>query len=686
MQKIQLYIQDQRVELFSDEGVVVTDTIKNAKEPAKLFTEFSKTFSLPASKTNNKIFKHFYNGAIVNGFDARVRTAARIELNSLPYKYGFIKLEGVDLLEGVAHTYKITFFGNTVSLKNTLGDDSLSDLDWLNNFNTNQAGNNIIYNPSFIESYLTIQLNKTVNGINYLKPIQVPLITHTQRLFYNSAEDIDDNGNLHYTAGGDKGVRWDNLKYAIRLPLIIKAIEEKYSITFSTDFFNESNTAWSDLFLWLHRVKGVPTNGGQISSSTSPVIGWADESDEAVSGASISSNTLFIEDSLNKNATIVFTPEGADAGVLYDFTIFKNGTGIITSGDVSGTQTATVPTSGNFFDSYRVEMTSSAEVVFTSVIWSVQYSTGSKNFTNTNFTKKDEFALVIRQQIPKMKVIDFLTAVFKAFNLVAYVENSIIVVKTLDAFYASGTSFDIGKFLDVSKSQSNVALPYSEVKYTYNGLGTILALAHEQIENQVWGELEYTGDSPLNFSGGTYNYSIQFEHMKFERLRNVNSPTPPTDIQWGFCVDDNQDPYIGEPLIFYMARKTADISFVDNINAAGTFVNHKKITNYFAPCNSNMNIELKANQPSIDFSTGPDEWEGVDNDNSLFEVYHKNFMSSIFNKSNRITKVTAYLPLRILLTYKLNDIFEISGNSYKINSITTNLENGKSELELLNDL
>jgi len=42
--------------------------------------------------------------------------------------------------------------------------------------------------------------------------------------------------------------------------------------------------------------------------------------------------------------------------------------------------------------------------------------------------------------------------------------------------------------------------------------------------------------------------------------------------------------------------------------------------------------------------------------------------------------------MSILLKYTLADRFVIKGNSYKINSINTNLETGKSELELLNDL
>ena len=58
MQKLQLYIGTERVDLFKDETVSFTQTIQNVKDISKIFTEFSKTFSLPASKVNNKIFKY----------------------------------------------------------------------------------------------------------------------------------------------------------------------------------------------------------------------------------------------------------------------------------------------------------------------------------------------------------------------------------------------------------------------------------------------------------------------------------------------------------------------------------------------------------------------------------------------------------------------------------------------------
>ena len=58
----------------------------------------------------------------------------------------------------------------------------------------------------------------------------------------------------------------------------------------------------------------------------------------------------------------------------------------------------------------------------------------------------------------------------------------------------------------------------------------------------------------------------------------------------------------------------------------------------------------------------------------------------IFNNKNRLTKVTAYLPLKILLNFTLADRFDINGQRYKINSIKTNLKTGKSDIELLNEL
>ena len=77
--------------------------------------------------------------------------------------------------------------------------------------------------------------------------------------------------------------------------------------------------------------------------------------------------------------------------------------------------------------------------------------------------------------------------------------------------------------------------------------------------------------------------------------------------------------------------------------------------------------------------------QGAANEESLFDNYYTSYITDTFKESNRLTKVTAYLPTKILLNYNLADRFIISDKVYKINSIKTDLSTGKSEIELLND-
>ena len=69
---------------------------------------------------------------------------------------------------------------------------------------------------------------------------------------------------------------------------------------------------------------------------------------------------------------------------------------------------------------------------------------------------------------------------------------------------------------------------------------------------------------------------------------------------------------------------------------------------------------------------------------TLFANYYNTYISEVFNRNKRLTKVTAYLPLKIYHNLELNSKMQINLQNYKINSITTNLTNGKSEIELLN--
>ena len=183
--------------MFKDESVSITQSIQNVKDIAKVFTEFTKTFTLPASKTNNKIFKHYYNFDITGGFDARTKKDATLELNYLPFKKGKIKLEGVDLHNRRPKSYRITFFGNTVELKDLLGEDKLDALDWLNNFTLD-------YDANSVKTRLQSGADFTINSVTYTDAIITPLIAHNYRLYYDSSTHVQDTRNLSFSGSGQK--------------------------------------------------------------------------------------------------------------------------------------------------------------------------------------------------------------------------------------------------------------------------------------------------------------------------------------------------------------------------------------------------------------------------------------------------------------------------------------------------
>ena len=329
----------------------------------------------------------------------------------------------------------------------------------------------------------------------------------------------------------------------------------------------------------------------------------------------------------------------------------------------------------SFFDAGDIRWALTGQVGEEVSNWSDEWRSTSAQATSADF----EF--VITEQIPKMKIIDFLTGIFKTFNLTAYVDVSgTIVVRTLDSYYAaSSVVWDLDSYVDVTKSTVDVALPFREIEFKYQGLGTFLAKQYEQLENSGWGSLSYTLDDAIyDAPEQTYTVEVPFEHLQYERLYSQSGTI--TDVQWGWCADDNKDSYIGQPIIFYAIRKTSGTDIL--LKQAAT--SNADIDDYWIPSNSqalaagtstqNINFQLEVNEYS----------EDTDFTGTLFENYYKTYIQDIFNNKRRLTKVKAYLPLKIIYNLKLNDKISLNGYTYKINSITTNLTTGESSLELLN--
>ena len=684
--ELQLYIQDTRVDLFKDETVSLTDTIQNVRDIAKIFTTFTKTFTLPASAVNNKLFKHYYNFDILDttltksAFDARKKVTARIELNHIPFKEGKIKLEGVDMKSNQPSAYRVTFFGNTVDLKDIIGEDKLNVLTSLNSLNKD-------FDSSNIKTYL--ETNPASSDII------VPLITHTQRLYYDSGDTDHNTGNLD-PSSNKHGVRWDNLKYAIRVHNIIEAIQTQYSLTFSSDFFTEtSNDQYSKLFMWLHRKKGVVETGDQITNFPSLVDGWSVAGGSSGYTSMINTSTLRITEDAATHGT-AFTLQLLSPTGTYDLLIEKDGVSFYSENGISASKTINLYTQGGSTVSegdYTVTITVTSAVTFTNIGWEIDIEESSSpliidQFNTGSYTAAATFEFVITSQIPEMKVIDFLSGIFKMFNLTAFVNNAgTIVVKTLDSYYSGGTTYDITEYVDVESSQVNVALPFKEIQFGYGDTDSFFAAIHNQLFNKEWGTSDYNNNESLD--GGLYKVELPFGHMKFERLVDIHDSSS-TTTQWGWSVDDNQDSYIGKPVLFYpvytsVGSKT--ISFVTIINEDGTFHTDVEITGSINMPSNSVAFASSTSTANINFFNELNEYTGDDTfTGTLFQNFYSTYIGQVFDSKNRLSKIKARLPMNILLNYSLADKFRISGTEYRINSITTNLTTGEADIELLNVL
>lgn len=676
MISLQLYIEGQEIELHDNESVVLTQSIQDVRDISKVFTDFTRTFNVPASKTNNKIFKHYYNYNIT-GFDARNKKDAVLYLNYKSFKTGKIKLEGVQLQNNKPTNYRLTFYGNTIELKDLLGDDKLANLDVL-------GDTELTYTGAQIKADMQSGIDVTIDADTVEDAVVYPLITHTHRLIYDSGADVADTFNLH-VGSANKGLIATQLKPALRVYSILKAITNKYNINFSSDFFNKTNNVFYNLYLWLHRKKGGLFDD-EREEYEYRVHNFAVQSGSSSLAQDFSQFHFF-----NRRGKTRFISLKVNAGsVDYKVRVYQ-GSNVFFEGEFNGDsepitvaeqRQLDVPPNTILGNKISVSIITAAQGTFSvsmrikDIDADVLPAVAKGSVTTTNYSNT-QVKLSLQQEMPDIKIIDFLTGLFKMFNLTAYYDNNTIIVLPLDDFYASSsTSYDITEYLDKSSSEVNAMMPYKNLNFKYDSTDSFLADNHSKANLVEWGSLTYNNDGVSE--GASYDIKLPFEHHKFERLKDVSGSY--TTVQWGWSVDAKQEEYIGKPLLFYV-HKVTDGTAIGVQELAGGSVT--SIDDYFIPSNQ---VDPTQESQSINFGSQVSEYTRTSVDASLFNTYYSSYILDTFNLRRRLSKYKAYLPISIISQIKLQDKIQIFNNLYKINTISTNFENGLTNLELVNEV
>ena len=674
-----------RADLFEDESITITDTLLNLKDIGKVFTPFSQQFNLPASKTNNKLFRHYEKQNVLNSFDARFKHDAVIKLNGIDYKKGKIQFKSVTLKDNKAHAYKVVFFGDAVVLKEIVGDTTLQGLKYDNAYN-------FTYNQTNIENFFTANLSTLISTYGS-DDIIVPNIHHSKNMRYSTADGYEDSIT-------STGLVYTDLKPAIKLKAIIEAIERTYPELSFTGFFKTS--MFFNFYMWMHKNEGYVTNANPDGAVNISVNRFRHQDDDDptytyTSGTIGDVRTLyllpyssigFFNKYYAKVTISTTTPESYDVRV-------KNGaTGQLYNHQSYTNQTGTINLETQFrnhnlpFGGYQndvelldliIEVESENTITMTQSL-EVRLETNNVTQWTANYTPTNQDVLntfEISRQMPEMKVMDFLSGLFKMFNLLVYKDGDNINVELAKVYYQNEDAYDITKYVDMEKATVDRLFQFREMDFKFKSKESFLVQFSDEIQGVPFAEESFPKKN-TPFDGGVYKVELPFEKMMYERLTDPDDDSL-TLIGQGAFLNKQFEPTIGEPLIFsslYQANTDSELTIGGSAPS-----NYRRPSNVTAIGEWGYNERLQLN-----FGLEADEFlqEIPTLSTNLFEDGYFDYVQTMFDPASRLFKYTAYLPLSILLKLQLKDKLVIANNAYRINSIKTNLLTNKTELELYN--
>jgi hypothetical protein len=717
MNKVDLYVNGFRLDLFDDEEITINLSVQNVQDISKVFTDFTQGFTIPASPRNNEILQHYYNSnitsssittetggspvwnsigitwntfttawnagasstSVTNTFDGRLRQEARIEINSLPFRTGVVEIENVQLKGTEPYAYTMTFFGDVVGLSDLFGDDYLYDLDF--------SAYDFAYTDDKVFDRLTSEAHD---------PIFMPLMSPVKNWFYDSGSGGSshaDNNIAYHTGGGHgsaHGINYYQLKPAIKVTAVLSAIQAKYGITFTGSFI--SSAPFTDLSLWLHRREGYMYENQPAAMAWEKVVADVDN-------APVNDIYQFSDDEFEPTISDVynFSFSAAISGYTDDWQfaiIDTNGDQVVSqvtlNGSASGAGIAANLVAGRaYYFAIRPTTTATSPALdyqFTDIIASRSgivglyidiEQTSSRLYGNTG-------EVFISEQMPEIRVKDFLAGIFKMYNLVIVPNNSTsFLLQPLSDWYAAGTDQDFQTYFDITEYTVNRPPLYREIEFKYQETDQILGAQYRNTNNIGFGDLREF----FNFDAENFVIETPFECPLFERLTDENGGALTNVLVYKSITNEIADdgvsfkPYLGAPILFY-ASFGLDISgtAVSFIDSDGTTERTVETCWYANVSNSTT----AAIADTITFGADIDPYHLQSINNNLFNDYWSDYITDLYAKSRRLYQVEAVLPIGKIITMNLKNAVIWNNAKYIVNSAQLNMTTGKATFELLN--
>ena len=708
MNKVDIYVNGFRLDIFDDEEISINLSVQNVQDISKVFTDFTQGFTIPASPRNNEILQHYYNANIteslittevggspvwnsigitwnswnttwnsgstttstVNTFDGRFRQEARIEINSLPFRTGVIEVENVQLKGTEPYAYTLTFYGDVVTLTDLFGEDYLYDVDFSE------------YNHSYTDTQVFNRLTGDDDtGFFY------PLCSPVKNWFYQSASGAGANNinNIAHKTGGVglRGIRYTELKPALKVTNILTAIGAKYGITFTGSFL--SATPFVDLSLWLHRFEGYLFSGG--NDIAYQLINM-NRNTGSGSQFNLGTETWTVVDSKQYDLQVTML----NVSAAYELSVFRNGvldfSVLVPAHAASSVTTNMAALSFAAGDTVQlfIRPQSNTSMTYQCTDYSgIDTDTASVSFSvDQTLGATYTFQVVVSDLMPEIKVKEFLAGILKMYNMVIVPTTSTtFLLQPLEDWYAAGADQNYQTYLDITEYTVDRPPLYREIEFKYQATEQILGFQYLQTNNVGFGDLNNT----FTFDGEQFLIEVPFECPLFERLTDQHTGGLTNVLVYKSITsevgeDGTFNTYLGAPILFY--------GYFDNYNLTAnplTFVNADgthRIVDIAWYANTSNRYSSAAASNTITFGADIDPYHLQSVNQSLYNNEWNNYITDLYAKARRVYNVDAVLPIGKIITLNLQNAIIWNNTKYLINNVSLNMTTGKASFELLN--
>ena len=294
-----------------------------------------------------------------------------------------------------------------------------------------------------------------------------------------------------------------------------------------------------------------------------------------------------------------------------------------------------------------------------------------------------------QKNIPDMGVMEFLSSIFKMFNIIAEVDASLNVsTKHYDHFMSEGEVKDFTKYVDVSGYDVNRPNLYSSLLMGFEEPQLALEQGYKAVNGRNYGEIKYDllGSSGVKLSGSTYELKIKNQRTPLEPIDDLDDGSD-FRICYALFSDVGGTEQSIKPMFTYICTPDTTTGSISQIALYGN-LSMSSSTAYTMP----SNVHQRGQASPVGFYGDVGLYFGEEqseyrygftmNGNGLWNSFYRGTTALMFDEDKRKVKLKAHIPQSQLLLLKLSDTLRLSNKFYNINSLETNYLSGVTKLDL----